>query len=59
MSLRMFSLGKAVCTMHLKPEIQPLVHAARKVTVAIREKVRAELDRMEKLNVIDEPTNAK
>ena len=55
----MFSLGKAVYTMHLKPEVQPLVHAARKVTVAIREKVKAELDRMEKLNVIskvDEPT---
>ena len=35
------------------------MHAAGKVTVAIREKVRAELDRMEKLNVIskvDEPT---
>ena len=55
----MFSLGKAVYTMQLKPEVQPVVHAARKVTVAIREKVRAELDRMEKLNVIskeDEPT---
>ena len=35
------------------------MHAARKVTVALREKVKAELDRMEKLNVInkeDEPT---
>ena len=55
----MFSLGKAVYTMQLKPEVQPVVHAARKVTVAIREKVKAELDRMEKLNVIskvDEPT---
>ena len=47
MSLRMFSLGKAVYTMQLKPEVQPVMHAARKVTVAIREKVRAELDRME------------
>ena len=54
--------GKAVYTMQLKPEVQPVVHAARKVTVAIREKVRAELDRMEKLNVIskvDEPTMGK
>ena len=45
--------------MQLKPEVQQVVHAARKVTVAIREKVKAELDRMEKLNVIskvDEPT---
>ena len=45
--------------MQLKPEVQPVVHAARKVTVAPREKVKAELDRMEKLNVIskvDEPT---
>ena len=59
MSLRMFSLGKAVYTMQLKPEVQPVVHAARKVTVALREKVKAELDRMEKLKVIskvDEPT---
>ena len=59
MSLRMFSLGKAVYTMQLKPEVQQVVHAARKVTVALREKVKAELDRMEKLNVIskvDEPT---
>ena len=55
----MFSLGKAVYTMQLKPEVQQVVHAARKVTVALREKVKAELDRMEKLNVIskvDEPT---
>ena len=55
----MFSLGKAVYTMQLKPEVQPVVHAARKVTVALREKVKAELDKMEKLNVIskvDEPT---
>ena len=59
MSLRMFSLVKAVHTMQLKPEVQQVVHAARKVTVAIREKLKAELDRMEKLNVIskvDEPT---
>ena len=59
MSLRMFSLGTAVYTMQLKPEVQQVVHAARKVTVALREKVKAELDRMEKLNVIskvDEPT---
>ena len=45
--------------MRLKPEVQPVVHAARKVPVAITEKVKAELDRMEKLNVIskvDEPT---
>ena len=61
MSLRMFSLGKAVYTMQLKPEVQPAVHAARKVTVTIREKVKAELDRMGKLNVIskvDEPTKS-
>ena len=46
-------------TMQLKPEVQQVVHAERKVTVAIREKVKAELDRMEKLKVIskvDEPT---
>ena len=38
--------------MHLNPEVQPVVHATRKIPVAIREKVKAELDRMRKLNVI-------
>ena len=45
-------------SIQLKPELQPVVQAARKVPVTLREKV--ELDRMEKLNVItkaDEPTN--
>ena len=46
--------------MQLKPEVRPVVNAARKVPpVAIREKVKEELDRMENLNVIskvDEPT---
>ena len=47
-------------SIQLKPEVQPVVHAARKMPVALREKVKAELDRMEKLNIItkvDEPTN--
>ena len=46
-------------SIQLNPEVQPVVHAARKIPVALREKVKAELDRMEKLNVIskvEEPT---
>ena len=43
-------------SIQLNPEVQPVVHTARKIPVALREK--AELDRMERLNVIskvDEP----
>ena len=46
-------------SIQLNPEVQPVVHAARKIPVALREKVKAELDRMERLNLIskvDEPT---
>ena len=62
MSLTMCLLDKAVhqeYSIQLNPEVQPVVHAARKIPVALREKVKAELDRMESLNVIskvDEPT---
>ena len=52
------ALYQGSISIQLKPELQPVVHAARKVPVTLREKV--ELDRMEKLNVItkvDEPTN--
>ena len=43
----------------LHPEVKPVVHAARKVPVSLRDKVKNELDRMEKLNIIrkvDKPT---
>jgi hypothetical protein len=46
-------------SIQLKPEIEPVIHAARKVPVVLREKVKVELERMEKLKVItkvDEPT---
>ena len=46
-------------TIQLKPEVEPVVHAARKIPVALRKKVKNELDRMEKLKIIakvDEPT---
>ena len=46
-------------SIQIKPEVSPVVHAARKVPVALREKVQEELNRMEKLNIItkvDEPT---
>ena len=42
-----------------KPEVTPVVHAARKVPVALKEKVQEELNRMKKFNIItkvDEPT---
>ena len=43
----------------LRPESKPVVHAARKIAVSLRDKVKKELDRMEKLKKIrrvDEPT---
>jgi hypothetical protein len=43
----------------LKPGVKPVVHAARKIPVSWIDKVKRELERMEKLNIIqrvDEPT---
>ena len=44
----------------VKSAIKPVVHAARKLPVSMKEKVKKELDRMEKLKIIrrvDEPTD--
>ena len=46
-------------SIQIKPEVTPVVHTARKVPVALKEKVQEELNRMKKLNIItkvDEPT---
>ena len=40
----------------IKEDAQPVVHAPRKVPVALREKVKEELRRMEKLDVIEKVT---
>lgn len=40
------------CTIHVDPNAIPVVHPPRKVPIAIRAKVKAELDRMEKSNII-------
>ena len=43
----------------LKQGVKPVVHAARKIPVSLRDKVKRELEQMEKLNIIrrvDEPT---
>ncbi|CAB4016259.1 Hypothetical predicted protein [Paramuricea clavata] len=43
----------------LKPGVKPVVHGARKTPVSLRDKVKHELERMEKLNIlrrVDEPT---
>ena len=43
----------------LKPGVKPVVHAARKIPVSLRDKVKREIEQMEKLNIIrivDEPT---
>ena len=43
----------------LKPEVQPVQHACRKVPFPLRDQLKEELDRMEKMNAIvkvDEPT---
>ncbi|XP_063955009.1 uncharacterized protein K02A2.6-like [Lytechinus pictus] len=41
---------------HLRPEAQPVIHPPRRVPVALREKVKLELERMEKLGVIVKET---
>ena len=44
----------------VKSDIKPVVHAARKLPVSMKEKVKKELDRVEKLKIIrrvDEPTD--
>jgi hypothetical protein len=42
----------------LKPVVKPVVHAARKIPVSLRDKVKREIEQMEKLHIIrrvDEP----
>lgn len=48
-------LGKLPKTRHIEldPQILPVVHPPRKVSAALREHVRNELDRMESLGLID------
>ena len=41
---------------HVDPNYQPVVHPPRRIPVAIKNKVKSELDRMEKLNVIAKVT---
>lgn len=40
-------------TINLKEDAKPVIHAPRKIPVAIRNKVKDELDRMQRLGVID------
>ena len=35
----------------LKPKCKPVVHAARKIAISLRDKVEKELDQMEKLKI--------
>lgn len=48
------------CKIHVDPSVEPVVHPPRRVPVAVRDRLKAELDRMESLNIITkvtEPTN--
>ena len=40
------------CTIHLDPSISPVVNPPRRIPVALRDKVKQEMDRMLKLNII-------
>ena len=40
------------CSIHLKPDAVPVVHPPRRIPVALKDKCKAELDRMESLGVI-------
>ena len=44
------------CTIHLKPEAEPVVHPPSKVPVALREPLKAELKRMEDSDIIAKVT---
>ena len=52
-------VSNVVHHINIKPNVQPVVHPPRRVPVTIRSKVKTELQRMERLNVIEkinEPT---
>lgn len=40
------------CSIHLKPDAVPVVHPPRRIPVALKDRCKAELDRMESLGVI-------
>ena len=40
------------CEIYLKPDATPVVHPPRRVPVALRDKLKAELDRMEREQII-------
>jgi len=44
------------CTIHLDPNITPVVHPPRRVPFALRERLEHELQHMEKLDVISKVT---
>ncbi|XP_021341363.1 uncharacterized protein K02A2.6-like [Mizuhopecten yessoensis] len=47
------------CTIHINPDVQPVVNPPRKVPIALRDKLKAELERMVQAEVIvevNEPT---
>ena len=62
MTLQMYLLDWDASLIHnikIKPNVQPVVHPPRRLLITVRPKVKAELQRMEKLDVIEklhEPT---
>ena len=62
MTLQMYLLDWDACIVHnikIKPNVQPVVHPPRRLPIIARPIVKAELQRMEKLDVIEkihEPT---
>lgn len=41
------------CTIHIDPNVQPVIHAPRKVAISLRSRFKDELDRMEQSEIIE------
>ena len=60
MSYKAFSLFPGEYKIYLNAEVEPVVHLPRRIPIALRDRLKSELDRMETAGVIvkvNEPTD--